>query len=143
MDSFRELRYLHHHRHHHHHHDHSHYNHHYEHLSSTIQYNTNTNIIIVALTPESFEAIGSSSITLCYILVAYHGMRNLIIRFPMCQGLLSFLSAPLIGALSDVWGRRPFLFLTVTFTCAPIPLMKLMPWLGMCFSSYLFQYLSH
>lgn len=44
------------------------------------------------------------------------------------QGLLSFLSAPLIGALSDVWGRRPFLLLTVFFTCAPIPLMRLSPW---------------
>lgn len=44
------------------------------------------------------------------------------------KGLLSFLSAPLIGALSDVWGRRPFLLLTVTFTCAPLPLMKFSPW---------------
>lgn len=44
------------------------------------------------------------------------------------QGLLSFLSAPLIGALSDVWGRRSFLLLTVFFTCAPIPLMRLSPW---------------
>ncbi|ESN92010.1 hypothetical protein HELRODRAFT_194478 [Helobdella robusta] len=44
------------------------------------------------------------------------------------KGMLSFLSAPLIGALSDVWGRQPFLFLTVTFTCAPIPLMKFSPW---------------
>jgi len=44
------------------------------------------------------------------------------------QGLLSFLSAPLIGALSDIWGRKPFLLLTVTFTCAPIPLMKFSPW---------------
>ena len=44
------------------------------------------------------------------------------------KGLLSFLSAPLIGALSDVWGRKPFLMLTVTFTCAPIPLMKFSPW---------------
>ncbi|KAL5016535.1 hypothetical protein ScPMuIL_006124 [Solemya velum] len=43
------------------------------------------------------------------------------------KGLLSFMSAPLIGALSDVWGRKPFLILTVTFTCAPIPLMKLSP----------------
>jgi len=43
------------------------------------------------------------------------------------KGLLSFLSAPLIGALSDVWGRKPFLLLTVTFTCAPIPLMKFSP----------------
>jgi len=44
------------------------------------------------------------------------------------KGLLSFLAAPLIGALSDVWGRKPFLLLTVTFTCIPIPLMKFSPW---------------
>ncbi|KFM73310.1 Hippocampus abundant transcript 1 protein, partial [Stegodyphus mimosarum] len=44
------------------------------------------------------------------------------------KGLLSFLSAPLIGALSDVWGRKLFLLLTVFFTCAPIPLMKINTW---------------
>ncbi|XP_064624362.1 hippocampus abundant transcript 1 protein-like isoform X2 [Lineus longissimus] len=44
------------------------------------------------------------------------------------KGMLSFLSAPLIGALSDVFGRKPFLLLTVTFTCAPIPLMRISPW---------------
>ncbi|CAL9682021.1 unnamed protein product [Knipowitschia caucasica] len=44
------------------------------------------------------------------------------------KGLLSFLSAPLIGSLSDVWGRRTFLLVTVFFTCAPIPLMRLSPW---------------
>ncbi|XP_074642139.1 hippocampus abundant transcript 1 protein-like [Tubulanus polymorphus] len=44
------------------------------------------------------------------------------------KGMLSFLSAPLIGALSDVLGRKPFLLLTVTFTCAPIPLMRISPW---------------
>uniref|UniRef100_A0A8D0HKK5 Major facilitator superfamily domain containing 14A n=1 Tax=Sphenodon punctatus TaxID=8508 RepID=A0A8D0HKK5_SPHPU len=48
------------------------------------------------------------------------------------KGLLSFLSAPLIGALSDVWGRKSFLLLTVFFTCAPIPLMKISPWLVAC-----------
>lgn len=37
------------------------------------------------------------------------------------KGILSFLSAPLIGALSDVWGRKFFLLVTVFFTCAPIP----------------------
>uniref|UniRef100_A0A8C0XXF5 Major facilitator superfamily (MFS) profile domain-containing protein n=1 Tax=Castor canadensis TaxID=51338 RepID=A0A8C0XXF5_CASCN len=41
------------------------------------------------------------------------------------KGLLSFLSAPLIGALSDVWGRKPFLLGTVFFTCFPIPLMRI------------------
>lgn len=44
------------------------------------------------------------------------------------KGFLSFLSAPLLGALSDVIGRKPFLLLTVTFTCSPIPLMKISHW---------------
>ena len=41
------------------------------------------------------------------------------------KGLLSFLSAPLIGALSDKWGRRSFLLITVIATCAPIPFMAI------------------
>lgn len=45
------------------------------------------------------------------------------------KGFLSFLSAPLIGALSDVWGRKSLLLLTVFFTCAPIPFMRINPWL--------------
>uniref|UniRef100_A0A673B3U8 Hippocampus abundant transcript-like protein 1 n=1 Tax=Sphaeramia orbicularis TaxID=375764 RepID=A0A673B3U8_9TELE len=44
------------------------------------------------------------------------------------KGFLSFLSAPLIGALSDIWGRRSFLLMTVFFTCAPIPFMRISPW---------------
>uniref|UniRef100_A0A8C5S2R8 Major facilitator superfamily domain containing 14B n=1 Tax=Laticauda laticaudata TaxID=8630 RepID=A0A8C5S2R8_LATLA len=44
------------------------------------------------------------------------------------KGFLSFMSAPLIGALSDVWGRKYFLLITVFFTCVPIPLMKISPW---------------
>lgn len=44
------------------------------------------------------------------------------------KGLLSFLAAPLLGALSDVWGRRMFLVLTVVCTCVPIPLMTISPW---------------
>uniref|UniRef100_A0A3P8NX81 Major facilitator superfamily (MFS) profile domain-containing protein n=1 Tax=Astatotilapia calliptera TaxID=8154 RepID=A0A3P8NX81_ASTCA len=44
------------------------------------------------------------------------------------KGFLSFLSAPLIGALSDIWGRKSFLLMTVFFTCAPIPFMKISPW---------------
>ncbi|XP_023364890.1 hippocampus abundant transcript-like protein 2 [Otolemur garnettii] len=43
------------------------------------------------------------------------------------QSLLSFPSARLIGALSDVWGRKPFLLFTVFFTCFPIPLMRISP----------------
>ncbi|XP_041969160.1 hippocampus abundant transcript 1 protein [Aricia agestis] len=44
------------------------------------------------------------------------------------KGIFSFLSAPLIGALSDVWGRKFFLLVTVFFTCAPIPLMTINTW---------------
>jgi len=44
------------------------------------------------------------------------------------KGILSFLSAPLIGALSDVWGRKSFLLLTVFFTCLPIPMLRFNPW---------------
>nr|CAB3252802.1 hippocampus abundant transcript 1 protein [Phallusia mammillata] len=44
------------------------------------------------------------------------------------KGILSFLAAPLLGALSDVWGRKTFLLLTVFFTCSPIPLMVVSPW---------------
>lgn len=55
--------------------------------------------------------------------------RSVGLQCDLChQGLLSFMSAPLIGALSDVWGRRSFLLVTVFFTCAPIPLMRLSPW---------------
>ncbi|XP_044105293.1 hippocampus abundant transcript-like protein 2 [Neovison vison] len=45
------------------------------------------------------------------------------------KGLLSFLSAPLIIALSNVWGRKPFLISTVFFTCFPIPPMRISPWI--------------
>lgn len=41
------------------------------------------------------------------------------------KGILSFLSAPLVGALSDVCGRKLFLLVTVFFTCLPIPLMTI------------------
>ncbi|XP_032592375.1 hippocampus abundant transcript 1 protein isoform X1 [Drosophila grimshawi] len=44
------------------------------------------------------------------------------------KGILSFLSAPLIGALSDIWGRKFFLLVTVFFTCMPIPLMCINTW---------------
>jgi MFS family permease len=43
------------------------------------------------------------------------------------KGILSFLSAPIIGTLSDIWGRKVFLLITVFFTCAPIPFMRINP----------------
>lgn len=45
------------------------------------------------------------------------------------KGFLSFLSAPLIGGLSDLWGRKFFLLITVFFTCLPIPFMIFSPFI--------------
>ena len=53
--------------------------------------------------------------------------RKLCVHFSF-QGFLSFLSAPLVGALSDVWGRKLFLIITVFVTCLPIPLLAVNPW---------------
>ncbi|XP_016970364.2 hippocampus abundant transcript-like protein 1 [Drosophila rhopaloa] len=44
------------------------------------------------------------------------------------KGILSFLSAPLIGALSDIYGRKLLLLITVIFTCLPIPMMTIDTW---------------
>ncbi|XP_033157607.1 hippocampus abundant transcript 1 protein [Drosophila mauritiana] len=44
------------------------------------------------------------------------------------KGILSFLSSPLIGALSDIYGRKVLLLITVIFTCLPIPMMTMDNW---------------
>ncbi|VDK80886.1 unnamed protein product [Litomosoides sigmodontis] len=49
------------------------------------------------------------------------------------KGLLSFLSAPLLGAISDKWGRKSFLLLTVFFTCMPIPCLKISPCVALAY----------
>lgn len=46
----------------------------------------------------------------------------------LLQGILSFLSAPLVGAMSDIYGRKMFLLATVFWTCIPIPCLKISPW---------------
>jgi len=53
------------------------------------------------------------------------GVEILILQI---QGILSFLSAPLIGHYSDMCGRKKFLLLTVLCTCLPIPCLKVSPW---------------
>ncbi|KAF3698767.1 Hippocampus abundant transcript 1 protein [Channa argus] len=74
------------------------------------------------------QGIGEPSVYHAVVVIFLEFFAWGLLTTPMLTGLLSFLSAPLIGALSDVWGRKSFLLLTVFFTCAPIPLMKISPW---------------
>lgn len=41
------------------------------------------------------------------------------------KGFLSFLAAPLVGTLSDIWGRKVFLLVTVASTCAPLAFLMM------------------
>lgn len=69
----------------------------------------------------------SGSTSLGWVLVKIVvGLGATLVNF--FQGILSFISSPLVGALSDVCGRKPFLLLTVFFTCMPIPCLKISPW---------------
>lgn len=98
---------------------------------------TNCSLLVMLLTSRQWQCFHTSCDTSCFrdvVRSSCHRQlesdRGISLCCPVCptQGLLSFLSAPLIGALSDVWGRKSFLLLTVFFTCAPIPLMKISPW---------------
>ena len=55
------------------------------------------------------------------------------------KGFLSFLSAPLIGALSDIWGRKLFLLVTAFFTCVPIPFIKVSLFMFYSFDFFCFS----
>jgi len=67
-------------------------------------------------------------------------MNDALFHCCIVQGILSFLCAPLVGALSDVWGRKPFLILTVTFTCAPLPLMRISPMCVLPFVNFIYMH---
>ncbi|XP_024851360.1 hippocampus abundant transcript-like protein 1 isoform X4 [Bos taurus] len=77
---------------------------------------------------NSLQGFGRPSVYHAAIVIFLEFFAWGLLTTSMLTGLLSFLSAPLIGALSDVWGRKPFLLGTVFFTCFPIPLMRISPW---------------
>ncbi|XP_043746782.1 hippocampus abundant transcript-like protein 1 isoform X2 [Cervus elaphus] len=77
---------------------------------------------------NSLQGFGRPSVYHAAVVIFLEFFAWGLLTTSMLTGLLSFLSAPLIGALSDVWGRKPFLLGTVFFTCFPIPLMRISPW---------------
>uniref|UniRef100_A0A0N4ZE98 MFS domain-containing protein n=1 Tax=Parastrongyloides trichosuri TaxID=131310 RepID=A0A0N4ZE98_PARTI len=45
------------------------------------------------------------------------------------KGFISFVTAPILGRLTDLYGRKPYLLTTVLITCTPIPCLLLPgPW---------------
>ncbi|NWR39151.1 MF14B protein, partial [Tachuris rubrigastra] len=84
-------------------------------------------VVVIFLEFFAWGLLTTPMLTVSIIHQLLHG-QDILIVFLLSQGFLSFLSAPLIGALSDAWGRKSFLLLTVFFTCVPIPLMRISPW---------------
>eukprot|EP00730_Choanoeca_flexa_P002796 TRINITY_DN11177_c0_g3_i1.p1 TRINITY_DN11177_c0_g3~~TRINITY_DN11177_c0_g3_i1.p1 ORF type:complete len:532 (+),score=93.44 TRINITY_DN11177_c0_g3_i1:140-1735(+) len=85
------------------------------------------NYITVVIFLEFF-AWGLVTTILPEAIKAFFGVERMWLVLGLTQGLkgfLSFLSAPLLGAMSDKYGRKPFLLLTVACTCLPLPFLLL------------------
>ncbi len=63
------------------------------------------------------------------LLQQYGSATYLVLGCADCvRGLLAFVACPLFGKLSDQWGRRVCLLITVMGTCAPVCSLALFPW---------------
>ncbi len=69
-----------------------------------------------------FLALALTRAVLPSLLLKRYGSRTYIIMggAECIRGIFAFFACPLFGKLSDVWGRRPCLFLTVMGTLAPV-----------------------
>eukprot|EP00934_Nitzschia_sp_Nitz4_P007208 Nitzschia sp. Nitz4//scaffold50_size126154//15349//17238//NITZ4_003670-RA/size126154-processed-gene-0.50-mRNA-1//-1//CDS//3329553653//7198//frame0 len=77
-----------------------------------------------------FLALALTRAVLPSMLLQEYGSRTyLVLGFADCiRGLLAFLACPLFGRLSDVFGRKSCLFVTVLGTCAPVCSLALFSW---------------
>eukprot|EP00986_Skeletonema_menzelii_P004231 scaffold1445_cov150-Skeletonema_menzelii.AAC.1 len=69
-----------------------------------------------------FLALALTRAVLPSLLLKRYGSRTYIIMggAECIRGIFAFFACPLFGKLSDVWGRRPCLFITVMGTLAPV-----------------------
>lgn len=77
-----------------------------------------------------FLAIGLTRAVLPSILLQEYGHKvYLVLGSADCiRGLLAFFACPLFGKLSDLWGRKHCLLITVLGSCAPVCSLALFPW---------------
>ena len=87
----------------------------------------NVPCILLADLPSINYRLGQMQQLFGFILNSFQNQALLMNGVVMgVKGFLSFLSAPLIGALSDVFGRKMFLLITALFTCLPVPFLKVL-----------------
>lgn len=77
-----------------------------------------------------FLAIALTRAVLPSILLEEYGPRVYIVlgSADCVRGLLAFFACPLFGKLSDLWGRKNCLLVTVLGTCAPVCSLALFSW---------------
>mmetsp|Transcript_2740 Transcript_2740/g.6411 ORF Transcript_2740/g.6411 Transcript_2740/m.6411 type:complete len:729 (-) Transcript_2740:166-2352(-) len=77
-----------------------------------------------------FLAIGLTRAVLPSILLQEYGSKvYLVLGSADCiRGLLAFFACPLFGKLSDLWGRKHCLLITVLGSCAPVCSLALFSW---------------
>lgn len=77
-----------------------------------------------------FLAIGLTRAVLPSILLQEYGSKvYLVLGSADCiRGLLAFFACPLFGKLSDLWGRKQCLLITVLGSCAPVCSLALFSW---------------
>lgn len=99
-------------------------------LSSGNRYNiytpqlftTHPHLAVLPVILLEFLSLAITRAVLPSLLLQRYGSKTYIVMgLAECvRGILAFLTCPLFGKLSDIWGRRPCLLLTVLGTLAPV-----------------------
>ncbi|CAJ1948563.1 unnamed protein product [Cylindrotheca closterium] len=87
-------------------------------------------IFVLPVLLLEFLAIGMTRAILPSILLQEYGNKvYLVLGSADCiRGLLAFFACPLFGKLSDLWGRKQCLLITVLGSCAPVCSLALFSW---------------
>jgi MFS family permease len=85
-------------------------------------FSTHPHLAVLPVLLFEFLALALTRSVLPSLLLKRYGSRTYIIMgaAECIRGILAFFACPLFGKLSDVWGRRPCLLITVMGTLAPV-----------------------
>jgi len=79
-------------------------------------------LVVLSVLLLEFLALALTRAVLPSLLLKRYGSQTYIVMgvAECVRGILAFFACPLFGKLSDVWGRRPCLLITVMGTLAPV-----------------------